>query len=280
MEREQGIRTQKERRQIILLGDSITQLSFSQSGFGCHLSNIYQRRADVLNRGYAGYNSRWICHYLKTDAGIQDILGVTKRNEINNRICLVTVFLGANDASDEKLNPRHHVPINEYQSNLKYIVNTIKAHSPSNVRIIIISPPPVHHEGRLNYQITRYGVDKATGELERNMTLSKKYADAATHVAQELNLPILNLWEEMQKNKNWGEDYLCDGLHFTPEGNKFVGECLQKLIYHEFPELSIVECTHTGYWGNSSTVSNVDKLAPWHDEIDYKNIDAAFSSAK
>ena len=64
MEREQGIRTQKQRRQIILLGDSITQLSFSQSGFGCHLSNIYQRRADVLNRGYAGTKLNLPCFSL------------------------------------------------------------------------------------------------------------------------------------------------------------------------------------------------------------------------
>jgi len=156
--------TQNQRRQIILLGDSLTQLSFSTSGFGTHLSNVYQYRMDVLDRGYAGYNSRWICHYLQTDAGIKDIFGVEKRNEVNPRISLVTIFLGTNDASEESLNPRHHVPVSEYQSNLKTIVEEVKAHSPSNVRMIIISPPPVHHEGRLQYQIQRYG-DKATGKL-------------------------------------------------------------------------------------------------------------------
>ena len=42
----------------ILLGDSITQQGFMQNGWAGLLSNEYQRRIDVVNRGFSGYNSK------------------------------------------------------------------------------------------------------------------------------------------------------------------------------------------------------------------------------
>lgn len=47
------------RGQIVLFGDSITQRSFSVGGWGARLSHHYMRKADVLNRGFSGYNSAW-----------------------------------------------------------------------------------------------------------------------------------------------------------------------------------------------------------------------------
>ncbi|KAI8146833.1 hypothetical protein BJV82DRAFT_399049 [Fennellomyces sp. T-0311] len=42
--------------QILLFGDSITQFSFDPElqGFGASLANIYQRKVDVVNRGFSG----------------------------------------------------------------------------------------------------------------------------------------------------------------------------------------------------------------------------------
>ena len=44
--------------QVILFGDSITQFSFNVGGWGARVADHYQRRADVLCRGFSGYNSR------------------------------------------------------------------------------------------------------------------------------------------------------------------------------------------------------------------------------
>lgn len=264
----------QQRKQILLLGDSLTQLSFSPRGFGSYLSNMYQRRADVLNRGFAGYNTTWFCHYLNTDAGLKDVFGTYSKNE---NVSLVTVFFGANDASDSILNPRHHVSIQQFKENLKIIAKKVHLHCP-NAKIIIISPPPVHHEGRLKYQIERYR-EKATGKLERNMTLSEQYAKAAKEVADELNVPNLNLWKEMQKFDKWNE-YLCDGLHFSDKGNAFVGDRLIKVIFEEFPTLKVEPCPFTGYCGNSSSKSELKQFAPWHDEIDHLNSLDAFNQTK
>lgn len=46
---------------FVLFGDSITQGSFEPgyNGIGQRLSHVYARKLDVLNRGFAGYNSEW-----------------------------------------------------------------------------------------------------------------------------------------------------------------------------------------------------------------------------
>ncbi|XP_058087664.1 GDSL esterase/lipase At5g62930-like isoform X2 [Magnolia sinica] len=47
------------RPQIVLFGDSITEQSFRPGGWGAALADTYSRKADVMVRGYGGYNTRW-----------------------------------------------------------------------------------------------------------------------------------------------------------------------------------------------------------------------------
>ena len=97
----------QSRPKLLLLGDSLTQTSLN--GWGGGLAHRYQRRADVLNRGMSGYNSRWYMQYAQ-DSGIWQETG---------NVVLTTIFFGANDASLAKLNPHHHVPVEEYEENLR-----------------------------------------------------------------------------------------------------------------------------------------------------------------
>jgi hypothetical protein len=53
-----------ERAKFILLGDSLTQHAFTRGGWGQLMGDLYVRRADVLNRGYSGYNTRWALQLL------------------------------------------------------------------------------------------------------------------------------------------------------------------------------------------------------------------------
>ena len=285
-----------QRSGILLLGDSITQLSFSASlsGWGAHIGDVYQRRADVYNRGFSGYNTDWILRYLESDEGFNDVfsLGGDRQKNGNDgstdgeegHIKLMTIFFGANDASDEKLNPRQHVPLSRFQSNLRQLADLSKKNFGEKIRIIFITPPPVCHAKRLVFQKQRYK-EKATGDLERTLELSGKYAKAVQDVAEELGYPCLNLWEEMQQSsgeekKTEGEEslfskYLNDGLHLSQEGNIFVGQKLVQVINKSYPELCITPCPITGYHGNSAskageaiTKDASDKVGPWHDEID------------
>ncbi|XP_021650672.2 GDSL esterase/lipase At5g62930 isoform X2 [Hevea brasiliensis] len=55
------------RPQIVLFGDSITEQSFRSGSWGASLADTYSRKADVLVRGYGGYNTRWalfLLHHL------------------------------------------------------------------------------------------------------------------------------------------------------------------------------------------------------------------------
>jgi len=305
------------RDKIVLLGDSITQMSFSAelSGWGTHLADVYQRRCDVFNRGMSGYNTNWYLKYLESDQGKYDVFdsmtsgagsgGIYNNNGNENDgisdVKLVTIFFGANDASCSKLNPRHHVPIPTFESNLEKIVNLCKLNYGEKVRIVFITPPPVHHQSRLEFQIKRWGKDKATGELERNMELSSQYASSVMKVAKKMNYPSLNIWQMMQDatridgdnendnanssdggdNERWSK-YLSDGLHLSAEGNLFVGRSLNDLIAKEFPEIAVVPCEHTGYTGNSSSkggeaLGSEKGVGPWHDEINHLDAARAFA---
>lgn len=53
-----------ERPVIMLFGSSIVQYSFSNGGWGAILADIYARKADVILRGYQGWNSRRALHVL------------------------------------------------------------------------------------------------------------------------------------------------------------------------------------------------------------------------
>lgn len=76
------------RPQWVLFGDSITQRAFSPGGWAGLLADAYQRKVDVVNRGYSGYNTRWavqlLPHLFPEGAPPPQ---------------LATVFFGANDAA-------------------------------------------------------------------------------------------------------------------------------------------------------------------------------------
>ena len=53
------------RASIVLFGDSLTQRGFEDGGWAAALAHHFGRRADVYNRGFGGYNSRWALHVLR-----------------------------------------------------------------------------------------------------------------------------------------------------------------------------------------------------------------------
>mmetsp|Transcript_31435 Transcript_31435/g.64115 ORF Transcript_31435/g.64115 Transcript_31435/m.64115 type:complete len:271 (+) Transcript_31435:168-980(+) len=266
--------TNYKRGKIILFGDSITQQSFSAAdgGWGAYIADRYQRRADVLNRGFSGYNTDWFLRYAATAQGNADLFE-------HDEVKLVTIFFGANDASDSDLNKRQHVPLADYKSNIIKIVSLVKNSFGNDVKIVLITPPPVCHEGRLKFQKERYK-EKATGKLERTLELSGAYASAVNNVATELGLSLLDLWKEMQaappEYQPW-QNFLSDGLHLSPSGNKFVGEALLRVIDKCLPELSVKPCRETGNINSGSTCAGIDRMAPWHDEINSEEPEKAFS---
>ncbi|KAL7548964.1 hypothetical protein ACHAWF_012235 [Thalassiosira exigua] len=147
------------RRTIVLFGDSITQTGFSTganfAGWAGLLANSYARRADVLNRGFSGYNTR---HAL--DA-LPSVFGSVEGRSSVGRPLFVTVLLGANDSSlPGDREHCQHVPVDEYEDNLKKIVDAIECAFEGGTTkppIIMITPPPVDAPSWDQYCMDAFG---------------------------------------------------------------------------------------------------------------------------
>lgn len=204
------------RAKIYLFGDSITEQSFENGGWGASLANHFARTADVVLRGYSGYNTRWAVKVMErvfpADGGDAPLA--------------VTVFFGANDASlPDRCSGFQHVPFDEYKQNLLAIVAFLKKQWPST-RIILITPPPIDEDARLLHPF----FDNPSGLPERTNEAAGRYAKQCLAVAAECGVPAINIWEKMQQFPNWKRAYLSDGLHLTQDGNKIVfGEVIKQL---------------------------------------------------
>lgn len=84
-----------ERRKVLLVGDSITQQSFSvtHGGWGAGLQDWYQRTADVYNRGFSGYNSRWIQQSLRLNLCWANGIGNSYCSAISRCSCFLIVYV-------------------------------------------------------------------------------------------------------------------------------------------------------------------------------------------
>ncbi|KAI3737324.1 hypothetical protein L2E82_27322 [Cichorium intybus] len=236
------------RPEIVLFGDSITDQSFRHGGWGASLTDIYSRKADIVVRGYGGYNTRWALFLLNHIFP----LGSTTPP------VATTVFFGANDAAlSGRTSERQHVPLEEYKENLRKIVHHLKEFSPTMI-IVLITPPPVDEEGRQEYAKSLYG-EKAMKLPERTNEVTGTYANGCVEVAKELGVDSINLWSKMQETQGWQKKFLSDGLHLTADGNGVVYEEVVKVL--------------NGAW---LSASEMPLDFPHHSQIDPHNPEKAF----
>ncbi|XP_057728877.1 GDSL esterase/lipase At5g62930-like [Arachis stenosperma] len=236
------------RGQIMLFGDSITEQSFRQGGWGAALANAYCRQADVVLRGYAGYNTKWALFLLNR---------IFPLDSSKPRIA-TTIFFGANDAAlSGRTNERFHVPIEDYKQNLRKIVLHLKECSPTML-IVLITPPPFYEERRHEYLKSLLG-ENAPKLSERTNEVTGQYARACIETAKEMGVMSVDLWSKMQETDDWQNKFLIDGLHLTTEGNAIVYQEVIKV----FNEAGL-------------SADNMPFDFPNHSDIDAKNPEEAF----
>ncbi|CAA6665820.1 unnamed protein product [Spirodela intermedia] len=194
------------RPKVIIFGDSITEESFGE--------------ADVVLRGYSGYNTRWARKVVeRAFEGLVAPLAVT-------------VFFGANDAClPDRSSAFQHVPLPSTSSISMPLSPSQGNYVPKrwpNTLVILITPPPIDEDGRLRHP---YG-ENPSGLPERTNEAAGAYAKSCVSVAMELNTPVVDLWSKMQEILGWEKAFLRDGLHLTPDGNKIVFENLVEIIRH------------------------------------------------
>lgn len=207
------------RPRFVLFGDSITQHSFSPAGWGAALADRYARKADVILRGYSGYNTRWALFLLdKIFTQVQ-----------SQAPLLVTVFFGANDATlPDRIHMRQHVPIPEYKENLRKIISHIKGICETTL-VVLITPPPIDEESLRETAWKDWGA-KAEDLSTRENETTGTYAKACIEVAMMAGVPVIDLWSSMQEKAGWQKTYLSDGLHLSPDGNAVVFKELLKVL--------------------------------------------------
>ena len=222
---------------VLTIGDSITQQGFSTAhcGWVASLADYYNRFGDVVNRGFSGYNSRWILEgfddLMKHDYG--DSGRILSHKGVGSDKYLVTLFLGANDASDDigaggKVG--QGVELDEYERNINGILDklvdsidseNIVSGKPSRYNIILITPGPCDH----------------TKWATRSDARVSKYASAIRSIGASRGIPVVDLWSSEDGVPALDLGDLEDGLHFNAGGNTKVFQKLQVVIKAQYPHL-------------------------------------------
>lgn len=164
----------------------------------------------VLNKGIAGNNS-------------SDLLARVDKDVVANNPDLVILMVGSNDM----INSKKFISINDYLSNLDSIVNLIKAGRPK-VKLVVSSILPVEE----SYLFQRHDPEKFP--VKPNTKISQLNS-AIEQFAKKENLIFIPLYDEFVK---YGTNYTSqesllvnsknntvdDGVHPTANGYKIIGD--------------------------------------------------------
>ena len=199
----------RSRRVVVCVGDSNTE--FAQ--FTGPLAFKFERRADVVNRGYSGYNSRWLLKLLTLAP--DDYFP-------RERVALVTLLIGTNDAQAAEA---QQVPLEEYERNVEDIVKWWQERCPS-AYVLVLGPPPT-----------------------RNAAVNPKvegYSDAAARAAGRRNAGFASLFEAFRGGnaKTTDEElaatmrgFLYDDVHLDAKGGGVVADATVKHLRAGVPHL-------------------------------------------
>ncbi|RWR86198.1 GDSL esterase/lipase CPRD49 [Cinnamomum micranthum f. kanehirae] len=229
---------------FVLFGSSIVQFSFSSGGWGATLADIYARKADILLRGYSGWNSRRalqvVDQVFPKDAAVQP--------------SLVIVYFGGNDSMgyhSSGLGP--HVPLSEYIENMRKIASHLKVYFliqnlpccfhnmiqclhpnlskyinnqslSEQTRIIFLSCPPINEEK------VRQNSSAILCNLDRSNEACRRYSEACIELCKEMGLKVIDLWTAVQNRAEWETTCFTDGIHFSSVGSNIVVEEILKVL--------------------------------------------------
>lgn len=220
------LNTTKLRPIVLLLGDSLTQQGYNENGWCSHLSHHFRRTADVLNRGYNGYNTRWY-----KQVALEDTLTIVQ----NHECWLGTIFLGTNDAAVP--GELQHVPLDEYRSHLETMVQQLRSQQ-RNLPIVILSPPPVDME---RWQFCKPVLEK--DPTYDASAVSQQYGRVAQTVADQNDCLFLDVFEALggSNGREAYSSHLSDGLHLSQSGNRLVYQALVELLENHSLDASQLE---------------------------------------
>lgn len=199
-------------RRIVAFGDSLTQYGFNveHRGWLAQLANHFARSADVINRGFSGYTTRWAKHVVD-DAVLPELAADTPT--------VVLIYFGANDAATSE---EQGIPVDEYRENLEELVARVRGAGP-HVQPVVLTPPTLDEDawGRRCAEQGR--------PLNRTAERTALFADAAREAASAAGCPCVDTFTATvaaAEALGSAAPLFTDGLHFAEAGNAAVAEAL------------------------------------------------------
>jgi lysophospholipase L1-like esterase len=195
-------------KKIICFGDSVTEMGtvLELKGYVAQLADRYVRRADVLARGFSGYNTR-------------EALRLLKPAVLDEHPDVVIVMFGANDSV--LCDQIQHVPLQEYCENLQKIASDIAC---VGAWLILVTPPPVSE----------------VKTRSRTLDHTGQYARACYELGLEMNLPVIDMFHRIQEEADWEKKCMIDGIHLSAQGMEMLYEEICRHLDKIFP-LSHIE---------------------------------------
>lgn len=196
------------RPKFVLYGASMTEYSFELGGWGAALADLYCRKADIVLRGYRGWNTR------RALGALDKIF--PKDAEVQPE--LVVVFFGANDAAFPMPSGRgQHVPLPEFEDNLCRIAKHLQGVS-EKTRVILTTAPPIYEAARLEAGRKDHG-EIGGMYLDRTNERAGMYAAACRSAAKRVGAGNIDLWTSIQRQPYWQTACLTDGMHLSAQGS-------------------------------------------------------------
>ncbi|KAI9862092.1 MAG: hypothetical protein M1813_004867 [Trichoglossum hirsutum] len=288
----------KDYPKFVLFGDSLTERSFDtdNNGFGAALQNHYSRRVDVVNRVLTHavqnrYNTRWLIPYF------EKFMRLLEEAQLPPPLLFV-IFLGANDAVLPRFS--QHVPLPEYEANLRYYVDTLLAHPMTKgTKIVLITPPPIDippsdDEDEFDIPVVRAQLtsEDLDGPGYRTYLNKKMYAEKVMEIARSYGgsgdlvvgldfwTAMINYGRAMGKEKGipdhderlpgsglsgavyFGREVFLDGLHLGPLGYNVLSGELLSLLTKRWPELRKESLPlQAPWWGDHPQATESEEVA-------------------
>jgi isoamyl acetate esterase len=205
-------------KKLILIGDSNTQFGYGKEGAWVSLvSEMLQRKCDVINRGFSGYNTQNIRKFLPN---------ILKEFNLSS-ICGIIVFLGTNDSALK--NSIQHVSLEQYVDNLEWILNYLINECKLNKdKLIFICP------GRIDDETWKKEEENLNENSKLLDELVADYAKECSTFCIRNNLNFINLYELMsiqcENNSDSFKELFYDGLHFSAQGGLLLFNNLRPMI--------------------------------------------------
>ncbi|TFK85834.1 SGNH hydrolase [Polyporus arcularius HHB13444] len=217
---------------IMLLGDSITQGGYENNGFAAKLAHVYNRKMDVINRGFSGYNTEWALPIF------EQCFATQHEQQHLPKVRLLIIWFGANDSC---LPTREqHVPLPQYKANLRKMIWMVRSpesprYSP-DTRVILINSPPLNAEQWAG----RQAAQEPPRPMERDSAVTRTYAEAAVEVGAQEGVAVVDAWTALYdaagREEKALKKFLTDGLHLNEAGYAIVYDELVKTIKEKHPE--------------------------------------------